>query len=122
MVTRASKKTRKAFRESLLEKLRDLSNGEQKLISNGTLRDTLGWDDVRYKRIKSQLLEENLLVIGRGFGGSVGLAVAPGAKALTLFISYSHADEKLKDELLKHLAPLKRLGLHGMIENLKRGT
>jgi hypothetical protein len=28
-----------------------------------------------------------------------------------LFISYSHEDEKLKNELLKHLSPLRRFGL-----------
>src|SRR5207249_4574257 len=85
--------------------------GDQKLIGNTAVRDALGWDEDRYKRVKSQLLEEKLVVVGRGYGGTVGLASAPGSKALTLFISYSHTDETLKNELLKHLEPLKRLKL-----------
>jgi hypothetical protein len=102
---------RRSFRDSLLEKLRELTGDEQKLISNSTVREALGWDEDRYKRVKGQLLDENLVVVGRGYGGTLGLASAPGAAALTLFISYSHADEALKNDLLKHLAPLKRLKL-----------
>jgi hypothetical protein len=105
------KQRRRSFRDLFLDKLRKLVGNEQKLISNNTVKDELGWDDERYRRIKGQLLDENLIVVGRGYGGSVGLANAPGSKALTLFISYSHADEALKNELLKHLAPLKRLKL-----------
>jgi hypothetical protein len=112
MAKRNSKKQgRRSFRDSFLEKLRELAGNEQKLMSNNAVKEALGWDDDRYKRIKGQLLDENLIVVGRGYGGSVGLANAPGSKALTLFISYSHADEALKNELLKHLAPLKRLKL-----------
>lgn len=102
---------RPSFRDSFLEALRDLAGDEHKLLSNGTVLGKLGWDEDRYKRIKAQLLDENLIVVGRGYGGTVGLASAPGAKALTLFISYSHTDELIKNELLKHLAPLKRLKL-----------
>ncbi len=42
------------------------------------------------------------------------MASAPGSappKALQVFISYSHQDEDLKNELLKHLKPLQRLNL-----------
>lgn len=112
MVKRNNKKTgRRSYRDIFLDKLRELAGSEQRLISNATVKDTLGWDDEQYKRIKGQLLDESLIVVGRGYGGSVGLANAPGSKALTLFISYSHADEALKSELLKHLTPLKRLKL-----------
>lgn len=110
-IKKSKKQGRPSFRDSLLEKLRELSGDEQKLMSNNAVREALGWDEERYKRVKGQLLDENLIVVGRGYGGSVGLANAPGSKALTLFISYSHADESLKNELLKHLAPLKRLKL-----------
>jgi hypothetical protein len=102
---------RRSFNELFVDKLKELSGGEQKLIGNGSLREALKWDEERYKRIKSQLLEENLIIAGRGYGGSVGLADVPGSKALSLFISYSHADEGIKTELLKHIAPLKRLNL-----------
>lgn len=91
--------------------LRELSANEQRLIGNKSLRDSLGWEEDKYNRTKEQLADENLLIVGRGQGGSVGLADAPGTKALKLFISYSHADEKLKSELVKHLIPLKRLHL-----------
>ena len=110
-MARKGKVGRRSFRDLFLEKLRELAGDEQKLIGNTSVREALGWDDDRYKRVKSQLLDEKLIVIGRGYGGTVGLASAPGSKALTLFISYSHADELLKNELLKHLAPLKRLKL-----------
>jgi len=38
----------------------------------------------------------------------VGLATLPGAKGLSVFVSYTHADEGFKNELLKHLEPLRR--------------
>ena len=88
-----------------------MSNGEQRLIGNNQLRDTLGWDEDLYKRIKAQLIEQNQVIAGRGYGGTVGLADVPGSKALSLFISYSHADEGVKTELIKHLEPLKKLSL-----------
>ncbi len=110
-MAKKGKAGRPSFRDTLLDKLRELAGEEQKLIGNTTVREALGWDEDRYKRVKSQLLEEKLVVVGRGYGGTVGLASAPGSKALTLFISYSHADETLKSELLKHLEPLKRLKL-----------
>lgn len=108
---RAVVKKKRSFRELFLDKLRELSEGEQKLIGNIALREALGWDEDKYRRIKIQLRDENVILIGTGKGGSVGLADAPGASALRLFVSYSHSDEQLKNELLKHLEPLKRLNL-----------
>ena len=98
-------------RELFLDKLRELSNGEQTLIGNIRLRDALGWDEARYNRIKLQLRDENAVIVGTGKGGSVGLADAPGTSALSLFVSYSHTDEALKNDMLKHIEPLKRLNL-----------
>jgi hypothetical protein len=88
--------------------LSTLAGGEQKLIGNKTLREELGWDETRYKRIRTELLAQSQLIVGRGKGGSVGLASAPGTGGLSLFISYSHEDESLKNELVKHLEPLRR--------------
>lgn len=102
---------KRTHRELFLDKLKALSNGEQRLIGNIALRNALNWDEVKYNRIKAQLREENLVVIGTGKGGSVGLANAQGTNALRLFVSYSHADEQLKDELLRHIEPLKHLNL-----------
>ena len=91
-----------------------LSEGKQQLISNQAVRDKLGWDEQSYGRTKGELFADRQIIVGRGRGGSVALAAAPGAapqKALQIFVSYSHVDEKLKDELIKHLSPLKRLNL-----------
>lgn len=88
-----------------------MAGGEQRLVGNKTLREGLGWDESRYNRTKGQLSDENQIIVGRGKGGSVGLAAAPGSKALRLFVSYSHADEADKIRLLQHLEPLKRLNL-----------
>jgi hypothetical protein len=71
----------------------------------------LRWDQDRYDQVKSQLQEGNSIIVGRGKGGSVGLAKVPGTKSLRVFISYSHQDNELKNVLLKHLEPLRRLNL-----------
>lgn len=111
MRRRGSRGARRSYSEIFLDTLTDLSEGGRTLVGNKTLRDALGWDEDRYKRIKAQLVQENAVMVGRGQGGSVGLADVPGAKGLTVFISYSHADEELKNELVKHLEPLRRLRL-----------
>lgn len=98
-------------REIFIDKLSNLSNKGEKLIPNKNLRDALGWAEDKYFRVKDELLNEEAIIIGKGQGGTVGLARIPGAKALSVFISYSHADESLKAELVKHLVPLQRLNL-----------
>jgi hypothetical protein len=102
---------KRTYAEIFLDELTDLSGDEPCLIGNTTLRNTLGWDSDRYERIKSQLYEEGLIILGKGKGGSVGLATAPGSEALRVFISYSHIDQTLKNELVKHLEPLRRRNL-----------
>lgn len=102
---------RRTYAEIFLDKLTELSGDEPSLIGNKTLRDELDWDDDRYEWIKAQLFDENRIILGRGKGGSVGLATAPGAEALRVFISYSRVDQVLKNELVKHLEPLKRVDL-----------
>jgi hypothetical protein len=107
-------RARRTYKELFLDGLKKLSAGEQKLIANQALRERLSWEDDLYGRIKGELFNERLIIVGRGRGGSVGLASAPGAaapKALKVFVSYSHQDEALKNELIKHLSPLKRLNL-----------
>lgn len=106
-----AERKRRSYSEIFIDQLKVMSNGEQRLIGNNQLRDTLGWDEDLYKRIKAQLIEQNQVIAGRGYGGTVGLADVPGSKALSLFISYSHADEGVKTELIKHLEPLKKLSL-----------
>lgn len=82
------------------------------MVSNEVMRGDLPkWEEPKYNRIREQLRLENEILIGRGRGGLVGLAKAPGTKALRLFVSYCHADERVKAELLKHLEPLRAMQL-----------
>lgn len=114
MVTRAKtqeRKGRRSYSQLFLDKLNELSGGAQQLIGNKTVRESLGWDEIRYNRIRSELLDQRKVIVGRGYGGTVSLASAPGTKALSVFISYSHADEDYRADLVKHLQPLQRLQL-----------
>lgn len=115
MTAQPSMRRKRSYKELFLDELRQLSGTEQKLINNGTLQKSLGWDEERYTRIKDELVADKAVIAGRGGpGGAVGLAEVPGSKApsaLKLFMSYSHQDEDIKDGLLKHLSPLKRLNL-----------
>ena len=107
-----AKRAKRTFREIFLSKLKELSGEEQTLVGNTTLREALGWDEDRYGRVKKELVDENAIIVGRGRGGAVGLTNAPGTKdALSVFISYSHRDEPIKTELIRHLEPLRRLNL-----------
>lgn len=101
-------RNRRTNAQLFLDKLSTLTQGEPKLIGNKSLREELGWDESRYTRIRTELLNQDKIIVGRGYGGSVGLASLPGAKGLSVFVSYTHADEGFKNELLKHLEPLRR--------------
>jgi len=105
----SSRRSRRPYRDIFLAKLTALSSGGKSLVPNGILRDELDWDEERYRHIKEQLVKEGLLIVGRGHGGTVRLAGLPEAKGLSVFVSYSHVDEELKTELMKHLEPLRRL-------------
>ena len=102
-------KKRRTLAELFIDKLEELSGGKPKLVSNKSLREALNWDEPKYKRIRSELRAQGKIIRGRGYGGSVGLASGRGAEALNVFVSYCHADEEAKNDLLKHLEPLRRL-------------
>ena len=106
-----AQRRRRSYAELFLDKLTLLSSGEQRLFANKTLREELGWDEEKYLRIRAELVNQGKVLVGRGQGGTVGLASTPGTKALQVFISYSHYDEDYKQQLAKHLSPLKRLQL-----------
>lgn len=106
-----NKRTRRTNAELFLAKLAELSDNSLRLIGNKTVCKALGWDEEKYSRIRTELVRSGQILPGRGFGGSVRLKVASAPNALKLFISYCHADETLKTELLKHLEPLRRLQL-----------
>jgi hypothetical protein len=102
---------RRTYRDILLDKITELSESGQYFVPNKTMREALGWDDDRYWRIRQELLDEGRVVARRGQGGAVNLTDAPGASAVSVFVSYSHADVAFKNQLLKHLEPLRRSGL-----------
>ncbi|HEV2452635.1 MAG TPA: toll/interleukin-1 receptor domain-containing protein [Verrucomicrobiae bacterium] len=104
-------RNRRTNKELFLDALGQASGNQQRLVSNATLQEALNWESERYNRIKQELLDEKKIIIGRGYGGSVGLAKAPGSGSLKVFVSYCHADEALKNQLLSHLMPLKRMEL-----------
>lgn len=107
----AKKAARRTFRQMFIDALREFAGAGIPMVANANLQADLGWDRDRYQRIKEQLSSEGMIITGRGPGGMVGLAAGPGATAMKVFISYSHMDESLKDNLIKHLSPLKRAGL-----------
>jgi hypothetical protein len=104
-------RNRRSYSEIFLDRLRQLSNGEPRFCGNTALRSALRWDQNRYNRIKAELVRDKKVVVGRGKGGTVRLGEAAQSPGLTVFIAYSHVDEGLKNDLLKHLEPLKRLSL-----------
>ncbi|HEX4065291.1 MAG TPA: toll/interleukin-1 receptor domain-containing protein [Acidobacteriaceae bacterium] len=104
-------RVRRTYAQLFLDALDDLAPGGERLVKNKTLRERLGWDEDRYTRVRRELADQKKIVIGRGWGGLVGLATSLGAKGLSVFVSYTHTDETFKTDLLKHLEPLRRLGL-----------
>jgi adenine-specific DNA-methyltransferase len=47
---------------------------------NGKLRETLAWAEATYETVKEALVEEDLIVPGRGRGGSIALAHRPSLR------------------------------------------
>lgn len=91
-------------------------------VSSRALVQELDWNDARYHRARGRLVDAGVIkgVIG-GPGGSLELlkgverlakkSDVVGTEPISAFVSYSHADAKLKAELIKHLSPLDRLKL-----------
>ena len=105
------RRVRRTAAELFLDKLAKLTKGEQTLVLNATLRDALGWSEEKYSDIRLQLRKDQLINVGQGQGGKVGLAKLASTKALKVFISYNHVDTAYKDDLVKHIDPLRRLKL-----------
>jgi hypothetical protein len=114
---------RRSDEQIFLDKLVYMAGDPANRVSSRALIQDLGWNEDRYHRARTRLIDAGVVkgVIG-GPGGSLELlknvaelaASAPkggDAEPVSAFVSYSHADAKLKNELIKHLAPLDRLGL-----------
>jgi len=106
---------RRTYRELFLDELTKSSGSERKIVNNRTLKTALSWDDDRYDRIKNELVSEKFIIATHGGpGGAVGLVNVPGVKSHQHFGYSFHIPIKTKiykKELIKHLSPLKRLGL-----------
>lgn len=114
---------RRTDEQIFLDKLVYMAGSPAARVSSRALIQELGWKDDRYQRARTRLIDAGLVkgVLG-GPGGSLELQtgaedlsakkqLAEQREPIPAFVSYSHADAKLKAELIKHLAPLNRLKL-----------
>jgi hypothetical protein len=107
------RKAIKSFDDRFLERLEKLCDGQDIAVSNAEMRKSLAWADDRYDKVKASLLARKLIKPAPGQGGKVRFVKFPTRvehkNALKVFVSYSHSDEDVKQELVKHLYPLTRL-------------
>lgn len=61
---------RDVLRERFVDTLKELGGS----AGNGRLRDLLGWKEETYWRVQEELVEEGVVSVGRGRGGSVALS------------------------------------------------
>jgi len=114
---------RRTDEKIFLDELTYMAGDPAERVSSKALKATLDWGEDRYDRTRRRLIDGGVIkgVVG-GAGGSLELLggakdlasepeTAPKVRAVNAFISYSHADAKLKSDLITHLTPLKRLGI-----------
>lgn len=114
---------RRTDEQIFLDELTYMAGEPPVRVSSQALMSALDWGQDRYDRTRRRLVDGGVVkgVVG-GAGGSLELLAganelagelekAPKVKPVTAFISYSHADAKLKADLITHLTPLKRLGI-----------
>lgn len=114
---------RRTNRQILLDEITNLTEEGKNFVPNRQVMETLNWDEERYWHIRQDLIDDGVLIVRRGLGGTVNLAKGPAVKEegnvgdnsakvspLSLFISYSHSDANYMHELNRHLAPIKRAG------------
>lgn len=114
---------RRTDEQIFLDTLVYMSGSPHSRVSSHALSQELGWNEDRYRRNRSRLVDAGLIKgVTGGPGGSLELIKGVeelagnkpnvlGSEPISAFVSYSHADAKLKSELLKHLSPLVRLNL-----------
>jgi hypothetical protein len=105
----------KTFEQRFLDELARQCNGQDVAVLNRTLREQLGWQDKRFDKVRTGLINKDVIKALRGQGGKTKFSTfhetKPTKKSLKAFISYTHADEDMKNQFLQHLKPLERLGL-----------
>ncbi|MCP4306794.1 MAG: toll/interleukin-1 receptor domain-containing protein [bacterium] len=126
---------RRTYEQIFLDKLTYMAGDPPSRVSSKALKEALKWNDNRYDNARAGLIGAGLIrgVVG-GPGGSLELLAGatklsqivdatPKKAAVDIFVSYSHADNKIKNDLLKHLAPLSRLSLvrHWHDDEIKPG-
>ena len=70
--------TRQALRDKFVNVLTELGGS----AGNGRLRDSLGWAEATYDAVKGELIDDGVVIPGRGRGGSVSLAGAEKMEAV----------------------------------------
>ena len=70
---------RQARRDTFIQALTELGGS----ASNGRLREALQWDEATYDAVKSGLVADGTVKLGRGRGGSVALATEGNTEAAT---------------------------------------
>jgi hypothetical protein len=109
------RKPGKTFEERFLAELERQSDANHSPVRNAALREQLGWQDERFDKVRAALIKAGKIKAAPGHAGKTRFVTPPAkvlvSRKLKAFVSYSHADETLKDEFLKHLRPLQRLGL-----------
>lgn len=68
---------RQVLKDKFVASLEELGGS----AGNGRLREALGWAEETYDAVKAELIEENVILPGRGRGGSVRLASAAETEA-----------------------------------------
>jgi hypothetical protein len=105
----------KTYEQRFLDELARQCNGQDVAVLNKNLRAQLGWQDENFNRVRRSLIKKGIIKAERGKGGKTRFVIFPRTKptrkSLKAFISYTHADEGMKDHLLQHFKPLERLGL-----------
>ncbi len=103
---------RRTNKELFIDKLASISI-ENKSIVRQTLQKELGWNKEKYEATETELIDAKKVKLGRKPGKTILLVTRPVEckKMLKVFVSYSHVDESLKQDLMKHLTPLKQKGL-----------
>ena len=102
---------RTSDKDVFLKRLTSLSGDNGNFVSNETLRKKLKWEKPKYRTVHGVLRQEELIVVKRGRGGLIAPTSTQQSEKLKLFISYSHADQELKEQLVRHLRPLEREAL-----------